>query len=313
MSQITKVINEQKARELLNIVLPAAVSRALKTLLETKHLYQRVDVQVEKEAADAISRYALLHQTMTMELFGRWVAFGREPIKKEEANTVYFLLPTVRTYCSECGREQPFNPVGNMLTAPDFDSGFGLPTQERLKKYFSPGVVRVDVYVLTYECQGCKGIPQVFLVRREGTKLTLSGRTPIEHVEVPRVIPQTGKEFYSGALVAYQSGQHLAGLFMLRTCIEQVARNAVEGSETIVNGDELLKRYMEGLPEAAKGHFPSMRATYGTISTAIHAANPELAPFEDIRKDIDSHFEGVDVHKRAAARTRPQAGQAQAT
>jgi hypothetical protein len=49
----------------------------------------------------------------------------------------------------------------------------------------------------------------------------LSGRAPIEHVLVPNVIPKNAAGFFKDALIAYQSGQTLAALFLLRTLIEQ--------------------------------------------------------------------------------------------
>lgn len=91
------------------------------------------------------------------------------------------------------------------------------------------------------------------MVRREGTKLTLSGRTPIEKVEVPKVIPKTVDRFFSGAIVAYQSGQILAGNFLLRTLLELFASPKATGAKT---ADVAIDQYMGSLPEVFRARFP---------------------------------------------------------
>jgi len=69
-------------------------------------------------------------------------------------------------------------------------------------------------------CQSCKSFLEVFLISYKNKKLTICGRSPIEYIEVPKSIPKNAQQYYSDALLAYQSGQHLAGNFMLRVLIE---------------------------------------------------------------------------------------------
>jgi hypothetical protein len=154
----------------------------------------------------------------------------------------------------------------------------------------------VQVFAFSFLCQACKSIPEVFLVRRLGLKLTICGRAPIEHVEAPPVIPRPVQSFFKGGVLAFQSGQTLAGNFMLRTLVEQWARLAT-GLETETKADIVMDTYMDSLPKDFKDRFPSMRDLYGALSSDIHAAlgSPDL--FERAQKEIVEHFDARRLFK----------------
>ena len=146
----------------------------------------------------------------------------------------------------------------------------------------------VQVFALTYRCQGCKQPPEVLLVRRDEKRLTLSGRSPIEHVDVPAVIPKEVRRFYRGAVIAHQAGEGLAGNFMLRTLIEQWARSATGKTGY---ADEVLDAYVETLPDGIRGRFPVLRETYKTLSADLHSATGDAQVFAQATADILKHFE----------------------
>jgi hypothetical protein len=148
---------------------------------------------------------------------------------------------------------------------------------------------------LEYTCQSCKQTPEVFLVRRRGVKLTNEGRSPIEHVEVPAFIPKPVRRFFSGAVVAHQSGQTLAALFLLRTVIEQWARAATESVK--VQADQVLDDYMLTLPEDFRARFPSLRALYGELSVDMHAATGSSGLFSRAVTEICEHFDARRLFK----------------
>jgi hypothetical protein len=127
------------------------------------------------------------------------------------------------------------------------------------------------------------------LVRRQGLKLTHSGRAPIEHVDVPRVIPNPVKGYYSDAVVAHQSSQTLAGIFLLRTVIEQWARSVVPDAPP--DAEKLLDAYMSPLPEDFKRRFASFRKLYADLSEDMHAARGDAGLFERVLGEIEEHFE----------------------
>ena len=129
------------------------------------------------------------------------------------------------------------------------------------------------------------------MVRRTGSKLTLSGRTPMERVDVPKYIPKELWEYYSGAVVAHQSGYTLAGNFMLRVLIEQWVRSCDTGKrEAVVDH---LEHYLTLLPDDFKSQFPSLSDVYSKLSADIHSAIGSVETFEACRKDIDKHFDAI--------------------
>jgi hypothetical protein len=153
----------------------------------------------------------------------------------------------------------------------------------------------VQVFVFSFLCQSCKNIPEVLLVRREGFKLTNSGRSPIEHVDVPPDIPNSMKRFYRGAVVAHQSGQTLAGIFLLRTLIEQWARSKAPPGQLLA--DAVLDAYMAPLPENFKSQFPSLRKLYEDLSVDIHIAKGDPTLYEETRAEIVRHFEARRIFR----------------
>jgi len=144
------------------------------------------------------------------------------------------------------------------------------------------------VFAFSFLCQSCKTVPEVLLIRREGFKLINSGRSPIEHVDVPPDIPNSMKRFYRGAVVAHQSGQTLAGIFLLRKLIEQWARSKAPLGQ--LPADAVLDAYMATLPENFKSQFKSFRELYGDLSVDIHAAKGDPDRFNEAHDNIVEHF-----------------------
>ena len=53
-------------------------------------------------------------------------------------------------------------------------------------------------------------------------KISLNGRSPMEATNVPDYLPKDQKKYFSDALIAYNSGQILAGIFLLRIFVSSV-------------------------------------------------------------------------------------------
>jgi hypothetical protein len=199
------------------------ITLAIKTLLETKHLYQSITLEYEslfdtigeiegKQSLEDIKTSfseSIQANWFTIDnLHPNYITSGTKP------SPFCFETPDIKLFCHKCERVEP----SNLISCTDFFQ------RESTPRYFLTSGQRVQVFVFSFLCQSCKSIPEVFLVRRQGLKLTHSGRSPIEHIDVPRIIPNPVKGYYSGAVVAHQSGQTLAGIFLLRTVIEQWAQ-----------------------------------------------------------------------------------------
>lgn len=277
------------------IALSTNISLTLKELIEKKHLYQSFLISSYDDILNvAVSNVHRLNadkvETNIRELYrGPWHALppskGCEiPYYSKTINAerkLAFFIPHVKLFCPKCARIEAFNCLSGEDSL-DYDvTGLTL-THIHHKS-------TMQVFILSFLCQSCKVSPAVFLIRREENKLTLSGRSPIEHVYVPHVIPKAISDFFSGAVVAHQSGQTLAGIFLFRVLLEQWVQSQAKKKELKV--DQALDEYMKILPADFKSRFPSFRTIYENLSADIHNAtgSPEL--FEKTQQQIIQHFE----------------------
>lgn len=276
----------------------AAIAGAVKELLETKHLYQSVSVQTEAVRKTFLPRIELsVREHVEGYLVDAqqlpWVVRDAEGLQSvidtlagaKQHQAVIWQSPDVKLYCKRCERLEPFNSSSASCVFNRSNPTFG-------------GIRRdgnyIQAYVLSYLCQSCKCVPDVFLVYRLGAKLTLTGRAPMEHVEVPRSIPRDISKYISGAVVAHQSGQTLAALFLLRTACEQWVRGFGEPSD---KADTAMEKYMNSLPDDFKARFPSVRDIYGELSAAIHLADASEALYQKTMSAIDQHFTARVIFK----------------
>lgn len=299
---------------------PDSVSSALKLLLEEKHLYQscRVDtsgipdpylfghlrgsslpslsMRVAPPRTTQEESQEVVRSTIQKKIFNApWsIENPRRRRLRHPGGTdtnvelVTIDVPDAKLYCRHCRRREAFN----LVSAEEAPSGPHRPVEiVRLsgRNFDIPGHTR-QAFVLEYECQSCKNEPEVFLIRREGLKLTLCGRAPMEVVEAPACIPKAVRPHFRGALLAYQSGQALPAMFMLRTTVEQWARRTTGSTDR--DASRMIDRYMEDLPEDFKARFPSFAALYGELSDDLHAAKGDTELLERSVDAIEKHFEG---------------------
>jgi|ERR1035437_1111689 hypothetical protein len=310
----------------LDEVISQKILSALKELLESKHLYQSVQI-TEKDFDEAINRLIEIHKQETSRaepgikldgtpylkkfterlhqernnlLYSDWYFFtesnpppGAQPIGSVDLPPL--LLPSARVSCGskQCkGSVQPHNAgfVGWSYGAVSFD-------------YKKDGVMQI--FSLPYQCQNCKEEPLVFLVKRENSKLTLVGRSQFPEVVIPNFIPDAQRKFYRNAIVADQTNFTLAAALYFRTVIEQYfyavipaeKTKAIKGNPT---GDELANLYAETLPKSFPSNFPSLKKAYDDLSVIIHSGkeNDEVKKkFSAIRNAVDGHFKAVQLFK----------------
>lgn len=260
----------------------SAVTEAFRTLLQEKHLYQSVkidDVAVLKAYLPRVE--SKLHESVTKESVkspiakSAW-ALGTDPsrlVGHFGEQELVFTPPDVKLYCKTCSRREAFN----LASASGVHNSDADGTEE--------------VYVLAYQCQACKRPPEVILVQRAKGRITLSGRAPMEHVEIPAGIPKEIAKYYSDAVLAFQSGQTLAALFMLRTACEQWARKWGAPED---RADVTMAKYMASLPPDFKDRFPSLQDIYTQLSADLHAATGSAELFI---KELDRLTEHCDARR----------------
>jgi hypothetical protein len=270
------------------------IAEQLKILIESKHLYQKVRIdpqqiveelqekltQIErgtlKQQADRLLATALLIPA-TEELYAAEKTGGQSPIPT-------LRVDNVKLFCSSCDRREAYVPVHFM------DAANELRRARMHGTNMPPLPSSFQLFLLVYQCQSCRGMPEGILVRRQDWDLFLEGRSPIEQVEVPTFIPKLERGLFRDAIVAMNTGKILAALFYLRAFIEQFGRRCTKtvGRST---GDEILTAYSATLPDEHRGHMPSLRDWYDRLSDAIHGVREDVELFEKAKADIERHFD----------------------
>jgi hypothetical protein len=285
----------------------SAIVEGFKQLLENKHLYQNQEVifpefdvfidncsdyltgKIAIPPIDMFSNcYKLIQET-------EWTIENPYPTSAgvitsndesmEVDISIGFIPPTIKSYCPTCENKEAYNFVyGDDLLNISMDlSWLGEPKG-------------VQIFAIQYQCQACKSIPEVFIVRRKDWKISLNGRSPMEVVKVPDFIPKNQRKFYSDAIIAFNSGQILAGNFLLRTFIEQFIRgnSSNPNSEKI---EPIFDEYMATLPDDFKTRFPSLTEIYGKLSEDIHTATGSVDIFIWSKDRIEKHFDARRLYE----------------
>jgi hypothetical protein len=293
----TYLLDLMRVRELFGIF----VGKQIKVLIESKHLYQNVEVDLKDFASTPDMQYFNLEK---LPGFGLASMCNWQIVDPNDRRSIYemedliqvirFRVPDVKLNCVICDRIEAFNlfSVSDILNRSG-SSPLSFESNDRF----------IQIFAISFLCQSCKSVPEVFLVRRHGMKLTICGRAPIEYVDVPKILPKELRRFYSDAVVAHDSGQTLAGLFFLRTIIEQWVRQQV--SDFRLQGDQAndkyidkyIEMYMDILPIDFKNRFISLKKVYSDISADIHSAigSPEL--FDASQRAIIEHFQARRLFK----------------
>lgn len=285
------------------------IGTAIKTLLETKHLYQAetafdldafIDANMTAEpmpeppareqdyqrymatqAARANLRRAACQPWLPIQSQGEELEKRRRAGQADMASPLLFEFPFVRLYCCRCRRREPYNVLSVSDALED--------ARPRPDPHAEPEMTD-QIFLALYHCQGCRSAPEFLAVARNGMKVRLVGRQPIESVEVPTDVPREESDFLRSARIAFNTGNVLAALFYLRTLIEQFARRQTNttGRET---GDVLMSKYSAALPDDLRGRMPSFGEWYEKLSEALHEARDDEELYRAAEENILHHFE----------------------
>jgi hypothetical protein len=226
------------------------------------------------------------------------MSFAEKGAPKAEA-VLTLLVENPKLFCAKCGTSEVFRPVWY------YDLTNELIKEQRFGESMGPRVALpagFQLFSVLLQCQRCMGKPEAVLVRREGWRLSLHGRSPMEHVDVPKYIPKEEQSLFRDAVIAAHGGKILAALFYLRVFIEQFARR-VTGETGRRYGDELMEEYGKTLPDPHRSTMPSLREWYEKLSEPMHAAKEDEKLFEEAKEAISKHFEIRKVFKIPEAKT----------
>jgi hypothetical protein len=273
---------------------------SLKNLLEEIHLYQsspelafdKLHEPILKQVIGSSNQASFVETVQ--ELPGEWFVPSEIELTmsagSKQGPSPTLLVQNIKLYCSRCKQDETFSPTWYTDLAKGADERHG---REHRIASPPPGY---QVFGLLFQCERCKSLPVSFLVKRREWKLTVEGRSPFEEVVLPPFIPKKESWLLSGAIVAAQTSNTLAGLFYLRSFIEQFARRQT-GIKDRKSGEEILDAYQALLPEGKRDHMPSLRSSYEKLSVAVHAASPDDELFKRTLELIVEHFDYRRMYK----------------
>ena len=210
--------------------LESELQKKLSELLETKHLYQRVKPDYEattKKYEESLPQSVKTRlPAQIKQQLGGDIELVQEGGSRFQPHGLKYILKNVKLYCPKCKQREVFGS----LWAHDLSEKHPFTDVSLASRY--PRHKNYQGLFLAYQCLRCKDDPTLFIVRREDWSFILEGRSPIEQVEVPSIIPNSEQLYFRESIVAFQSGKPLAGILYLesvhRTILQTFNRNHYE-------------------------------------------------------------------------------------
>lgn len=298
-------------RDKLNEIMRNAVAEdiriAIWSLLETKYLYQTVKVRWETVASKAKSTQdkfngkneileigpdriwsdslaAYLVKLAAKTQVGAWNVIPElhpEGTTLGKSDEFEVIAPPAELYCRTCKTSKAHN--SGSLKAGIIPQPY--PTD--VKKGH-------QVFTCGYECQRCRSALVVYQITRHEEKLILSGCSEYPKISVLREIPEDVAEYVSEAKIAHGTGRTLAGLFFLRTAIEQHLRKTTGffGRQT---GEELVTAYRGYLNEDFPNKEWVLGRLYEELSAKLHMAEADEKQFEKTLCELERYFKALSL------------------
>jgi hypothetical protein len=289
------------------LLLQDAIADALSMLLARKGIYQKIDVLLDRLSSHLDSIKSTSLQTLSAEFSKRpWVPVSQDVIKENHARAEFFCgvgdsplsassdqlklafyLPSIKLHCTDCRDEHTFSSV----TAMWWD-GFA-------NCYPRYGAKTEQIFNLTYNCVRCKNNPVSFLVKREGLRLTLCGRSERLSIEVPSVIPKSLRDVIRDAKSAAAENDIPAGFYHLRTFVEHYMKSCL-GIPIIerISGEDLGMKYNASLDARMSSALPSMPLLYERTSKYMHERSGTGEEFNTLIESIEGHLSAKELFLR---------------
>jgi hypothetical protein len=308
-------MNSEEAKVSLTLTLNKLLAEGLKSLLENKHLYQSSEpIPFNELYSELYKQIEHLPNSPNFTTHAREllrISFPPSEIEftfLDSANRrkplPTLLVQNIKLFCTRCKESETFSPTWYI------DASTEIASRHSREARVAAAPMGYSLYVLAYQCERCKALPVLFIVKRHEWRLTIEGRSPIEAVEVPAYIPKPETWLLRSAIVAYQSAHTLGGLFYLRAFVEQFARRQT-GIKDKKPGEEILGTYQDLLPVDKRDHMPSLKSCYERLSAAIHEAKQDNQLFEQVKDEIFEHFDFRRLYKitdpKAVAEQKPAA------
>src|SRR5262249_37313620 len=162
------------------------------------HLYQHVEVDIDSLFANvrSIDFFKPMRDEIRRSILeAPWIPSHQKYDGPDESEALRMPEANIKTFCDSCEGTYPFNP------------------------HYQPGTTisssdSVQLFCMKLQCQNCKKGDVKLFIKRDGARMTLVGRDPIEQILTPKYIPKSLASYYSSAVLAFNCNQILPALFM---------------------------------------------------------------------------------------------------
>ena len=289
------------------LLMQEAIGDAFVILVSAKGLYQKLEPKLDRIATHLESIKSPNGAAITAEFSKRpWVPVSADVSKENRARAEFFCgvtdsplsapsdeiklsfpLPPVKLFCSVCKDEHTFSSI----TAMWWD-GFA-------DCYPKIGERTEQIFNLTYNCGHCKNNPICFLIKREGYRLTLCGRSERLFVKVARTIPKSLQPILRDAIGAANENDLAAGFYHLRTFSEHYMKHCLQVPiAERITGDDLGAKYNATLDTRMSAGLPSMPSLYDRASKFMHERTGSADDFSSLLEEIEGHLSAKELFVR---------------
>ncbi|MDO6501214.1 hypothetical protein [Photobacterium sanguinicancri] len=287
------------------------IGEALSSLLTDRGIYQKTQVALMK-IKDYLDSIEKSDSDIILKEFSKrpWVPVTSELQPQDHMRSEFmcgvgdsaldsphdemklnFPLPAIKTYCKKCKDYHTFVSIG-VIWADGFLNYYP-KIQENTEQLFN----------FHYNCALCKDNVIAFLVKRQGFKLTLCGRSENVPINVSREIPKKLRAIVSDAIGAANENDVFAGFYHLRTFCEHYMKSclSIPGQERIT-GDELSKKYSSSLDNRMSAGLPPMSVIYEKASKLMHERVGTRQEFDELLSDIEGHIAAKKLFQKYAGK-----------
>jgi hypothetical protein len=286
------------------LLVQEAIGEALGIVLSERGLYQKAELSLDRIAKHLESIKSPNFLAIKAEFSRRpWVPVSPGVARENQARAEFFCgvtdsplsassedlkltvpLPTVKLYCPNCKDDHTFSSI----TAMWWDGFAGC--------YPKFGERTEQVFNLTYDCVHCKSNPIAFLIKREGLRLSLCGRSERLQVKVPRAIPKLLQPIVRDAIGAANENDLSAGFYHLRTFCEHYMKLGLQiPFAERITGEALGDQYNASLDARMTSGMPSMLSLYEKASKFMHERIGTMEDFSALLDAIEGHLSAKEL------------------
>jgi len=288
-----------------------SIGNAISLLLAKKGLYQKEDISYE-----AMEKYIKSSNKRNIEHFRKefskrpWVPVSQDIPQENHMRSEFFCgvgdaplntpndemkltfpLPSIKLYCSNCKDEHTFLSIG-VLWADGFMNYYPRIC-EKTEQLFN----------FSYNCGICKKNLIGFLVKRNGSRITLCGRTERLRVNVPSIVPKKFRIIVEDAIGAANENDIYAGFYHLRAFCEHYMKSCINMSASErITGDELSNKYNSTLDNRMTSGLPSMSKIYEAASKLMHERRGNRDDFDRLLNEIEGHLSAKKLFEKYASK-----------